>query len=252
MIETEDILFVMPRDHEMQFPAMAALQMYVNNYQVKMQCNCVLPEPPAYEFRYKVDMPEEDWDFFQAMGIELKQQPVDEIGIPEQVIELTDDRLLHFQNSAKHCAQICAAITGVEAPPYPVVKRVELKEFSRWLLVAGDLAGLYGSKCFAEHLLIAGVASAVFVIDEWVGGHPSSIDTPIVIGMQGRQTYAACTLGLPVIEILPKRRTANWLSKWQNQLYRMVEEDQLDRVPAAIENLKATMAYIVAKKAAVS
>lgn len=239
MIETEDILFLMPRDKEMQFPAMAALQMYVNYYQFKMQCNCVLPEPPEYQFRYKVEMDAEDWAFFQGLGIELKQDPVAEIGFPAQVIELTDDRLLHFQNSEKHCAQICAAVTGVEAPPFPkVVKPVGVTEFCGWILTDGCLMWDAAVLHRPDWVL------SLFAIDEWVGGSIVLPDMPIMIGMQGRETYAACTLGLPVIEILPKRRSANWLSKWKHPLYRLVEEDQLDRIPDAIENLKAVLKFL--------
>ena len=54
MVASEDILFIMPKDRELQFPAMAALQSYVNDYKVKMQANTVTAEMPEYRFRYHV------------------------------------------------------------------------------------------------------------------------------------------------------------------------------------------------------
>jgi hypothetical protein len=235
MTATEDILFVMPKDREMQFPAMAALQMYVNNYQVKMEANCVTPVMPTYKFRYWAEMADEHWDLFKRIGIELNQDR-EPIGFPDSVIELTDDKLLSFYNSEKHCSQVCAAIAGVEAPPYPLVRQVKC--------TCPDQLWVVDDSAFAIVL----PDEVAFRWDGFAIGDPRP--DGIVLGYQSWQTYAAAAMGLPVVEILEKNRAVNWISKWKNPLYRIVEADRLERLPDALHSIREVLAWLLAKVAA--
>ena len=239
MIATEDVLFIMPRDKEMQFCAMSALQRYVNDYEVKMQANCVTPTLPKFQMRYKVDMPVEDWQLFQRLGIDLKQQP-EEIGFPDAVIELSDEKLLSLYNSEKHCSQGCSAIAGVETPPLPKVVAVTGEMKGEWLWKFADVRLSLPVDLMHRPVQLCGDSfeDVLWRVKEgppWDG---------IIIGYQSWQTYAAAAMGLPVVEILQKNRSVNWLSKWKNQLYRIVEEDRLDRLPAALYSIERVMSWV--------
>jgi hypothetical protein len=223
MTATEDILFVMPKDRELQFPAMASAQMYINNYKIKMEANCVTPTMPTYKFRYWADMADEHWDFFKRIGIELNQDR-EQIGFPDAVIELTDEKLLSFYNSEKHCSQVCAAIAGVEAPPYPKVRQVPPgADAGKWMV---ELDVREDRREFERSLI-----------------YPAVEHNGIFVGHQSWQTYAAAAMGLPVVEILPKDRAVNWLSKFCNPLYRVIEEGHLDRMPDTLKNLRDVLQY---------
>jgi len=248
MVATEDILFIMPKDRELQFPAMAALQSYVNNYQMKMESNCVTTVMPEYRFRYQTTMSPEDWELFAKLGIALVQQP-EQISFPDSVIEMSDAKILSFYNSEKHAAQVCAALSGVEAPPYPKVKQP----------TPGLASGVL---CITDypvpHTLLEKVLQwrgeysvQLMISEDWTRLLDTTTDaapTPVYVGTQSWQTYALSAMNLPVIEILPKGRGLNWLSKWKNSLYRLVEEDQLARVPDALRNIEATLKFLEEKR----
>ena len=221
MIVREDILFYMPRNREMQFPAMSAMQSYVNCYQGKMQANCVMREVPEFRFRYWCDMSEEDWKFWQDAGIELNQLR-EPIGYPDAVISLHDWRIEAFRNNEKHAAQICSAIVGVEGPPFPRIRKIKPDYGMGRIWSLGGIGG--GSLITCDDLLSAA--------DGQVG---------CVIGYQSWETYLAAAMGLPVIEILTKSRSLNWLSKWMNPLYRLVEEDHIELIDQALSNLREVL-----------
>ena len=229
MIATEDILFIMPKEREFQFPAMSAVQSYVRSYQYKMRMNCVIPNPPEFAFRYWCDMPDEDWEFFQALGIELPQLR-EAIGYPDAVIDLSTDRLMAFYNSGKHCAQVCSAITGVEALPYPKVRQVK-PDVSMTKVLHADLrfpSGLSDDAIINLH-------------DEAWG---------CVVLRQGWQSYALVSMGLPVIEILAPHKSNVWFSKWLNPFYRAIEEDKMDRLYAALQSIQEGLAWQSQQEAA--
>jgi hypothetical protein len=235
MTQTEDILFVLPRDRELQFPAMAALQSYVNSYAVKMRANTVTKEVPDYKLRYATTLSDDDWQFFLRLGIELNQQP-EEIGFPASVIELSDAKLLSFFGTEKHAAQICGAISGVECLPYPKVKTGTMKLDDRGHLypvwVGGKPAGADGGEMGDEQFLN--------IFRE----APVTCEGSVLVGMQSWRTYAVAAAGLAVVEILPRDRPVNWLSKWKNPLYRLIEEDHLEMLPDALASIEAVLKYM--------
>jgi hypothetical protein len=73
--------------------------------------------------------------------------------------------------------------------------------------------------------------------------YPAVEHNGIFVGHQSWQTYAAAAMGLPVVEILPKDRAVNWLSKFCNPLYRVIEEGHLDRMPDTLKNLRDVLQY---------
>ena len=57
----DEVLFRMPVDLELQFPAMAVLQSFVNGYDEKMHANNPVKDGSVtFELRYDVEMPDED------------------------------------------------------------------------------------------------------------------------------------------------------------------------------------------------
>lgn len=231
MIYSEDILFRLPDDRELQFPAMSALQRYVNDYQMKMDAQFHYMRPggkPEIHFRYAVECASEDWDFFQLLGIELCQPP-EEIGPPDVVIDMNAERILSFKvpGSYKHAAQICSAMAGVEGPPFPKFKACEMDWSMQRILSTERLPGC--EFCDEQDALL------MFTSRAQIGGF---------VGKQGWLSYMFASLGFPVVEILSKDRSETWLSKWMNPFYRVIEEGMVGRLlQPTLENLKKVVAW---------
>lgn len=232
MIYREDIAFRMPKDRELQFPAMSALQSYVNCYQFKMKANCVLAEMPDFQFRYSCDMSEADWEFFHTVGLELRQER-QEIEHPDAIIDLRDHRIHAFYNNEKHAAQICSALAGVEGPPFPKIRHVQPDYGMKTIMV--------GSFNLPPLRLDVDVVEAEddklpYLRDGTIG---------CFVGLQSWQTYLAASMGIPVVEILLPARGLNWLSKWLNPLYRIVEADKVEQLlPTALSNIREGLKYL--------
>jgi hypothetical protein len=232
------VLFIMPTSREYQFPAMSALQAYVNCFQQKMTNNYYMSDnTPVFSLRYWCDIAEEDWEFFKTLGIELKQdrQP---IGYPDAVIDLSLARLLSFDvvSGNKHCAQICAAIAGVEAPPFPKVRPRR-----------------------PDPLMQRIVAVHAFIEGTELLSHDDFMELPdgvigALVGYRGWETYMAAAQGLPVVELLPEGCNPAWLSKWSNPFYRAVEVDHnmQELVQSALTNLKGVLRWLYEKDRALA
>lgn len=237
MIVHEDILFRLPHSRELQFPAMSALQAYINCYQLKMKNNNVQPKLPDFTFRYWAEMADEAWQFFLDLGIELHQnrQP---IGYPDAVIDLDEAKLLSFReaNANKHCAQICSALAGVEAPPFPKIRqRKPDYQMTNVFTLLGDVE-MIGAAPLA-------LGELMHLPDGVVG---------CFIGYQGWETYMVAAQGLPVIEILRSGMSESWLSKWSNPLYRVIEENALGMIPQTLENLRGVLQWRFGKDQALA
>jgi hypothetical protein len=229
MIVHEDILFRLPHSRELQFPAMSALQAYINCYQLKMKNNNVQPVLPTFTFRYWAEIADDDWQFFLDLGIELHQNR-QSISYPDAVIDLNEAKLGMFReaNANKHCAQICSAIAGVEAPPFPKVRqrKPDYKMTNVFSLL--------------------GQCDAFMVTRPISLGELATLPDGIIgcfIGYQGWETYMIAAQGLPVIEILRPGMNESWLSKWSNPFYRVVEENALAMIPQALENLRSVLQW---------
>lgn len=226
----EDVLFLMPKVREYQFPAMSALQAYVNFFQTKMtNNNYIVGATPVFSLRYWCDMSDEDWQFFQSLGIDLKQDR-EPIQSPDAVVDLSLQRLLAFDvpGGNKHCAQICSAIAGVEAPPFPkVLPRKPDPLMTRIFTVHPDFVDfeLLSREEFMD--LPDGVIGAL-------------------VSYRGWETYMAAAQGLPVVEVLPNGCNSAWLSKWSNPFYRAVEaDDTMDElIQAALVNLRGILKWL--------
>lgn len=233
MIYSEDILFLMPADRELQFPAMSALQRHVNDYMAKManQFKFMLPDKnPDFKFRYAVNMSADDWDFFQLLGIELTQAP-EEIGPPDVVVDMRDDKLLAFKvaGSTKHAAQICSGLAGVEGLPFPKFRKCEM-DWTMKTMLCGMPFFYPGATMVSE--------------DEAVTMFKSGAQIGCYIGYQNWVSYMFAALGFPVIEILPTGKSETWLSKWMNPFYRVIEQGLEHRLmTSTIENLRGAVAW---------
>ncbi len=195
----DEVLFRMPKDRELQFPAMAVLQSFVNEYDIKMMANDVSRGKAEYQLRYDVEIAEEDWKFFQDIGLELKKTR-SKIAWPDAVMDFTEERINSYASFGKHVSQVCGLMCGVSCPPLPIIKKIAVKEDQPWLVVGG-------------------------IAIEYLSGLNHRPDTGLLldgtycgcIGWADWRTYYAASMGWPVIELLPVGRPRTWLSKWANQ-----------------------------------
>ncbi|MDE2099982.1 MAG: hypothetical protein KGL39_22200 [Patescibacteria group bacterium] len=222
----ERILFIMPRDLELLFPAMAVLQSYVNGYAEKMKNPMHDPTRGQAEWKlsYCLQMDGLSWKLFLDMGIELDQQPeIVDASVAsaewDAVFDLSDDRIESWEWAASHAAQVCGYMVGVTARAYPQVRQLVPKKDGEWFQTADFLPGY--PKLFERHVV------------DWFEGVGGIIGTGWVI-------YAAAAMGLPVIEIVPRGRSRNWLTKMRNPFYRMCASigelaPQVQRARASIQ-----------------
>jgi len=207
---------------------------------------------PEFRMRYQVQMADEQWDFFQRLGVDLKQDR-EEIGFPDSVIEMTDEKLLSLYDSQKHCFQACSAIAGVEARAFPKSRVVDCAhEFGGTLLLVGP--DVHGLLMDVQDVMPRDLSISSTRVDDLIAlseGKSSIPMTPIVIGYQSWHTYTASTLGLPVIEVLQKGRAVNWFSKWQNAAYRMIEYNRMDRLPGALHSIEGVLKWASSQAAVV-
>src|SRR5678816_2970785 len=85
MVIVDQVLFIMPKSREYQFPAIGVVQDFVNTYQQKMMAQNPAGNPLLrYQLKYDVDISGDDWDFFQQIGLQLIQ-PREELTEPDMV-----------------------------------------------------------------------------------------------------------------------------------------------------------------------
>lgn len=218
----DQILFKMPKDRELQFPTMAVLQSYVNEYDLKMMANDVSQGKVAYQLRYDVEMDDYDWQFFQSIGLELKKAKTN-IARPDAVMDFTEERINRYANLGKHVSQVCGLMCGVGCPPLPVIKKIAVEQGQPWLILddvsLGYLDGI-------DHRLDIGLC----VDGSYCGA----------IGWASWKTYYAASMGWPVIELLPVGRPRTWLSKWWNPWYRVIDPTAGD-IPWQIKQAIASL-----------
>lgn len=239
MIITDRVLFKMPRDRELLFPATAILQSFVNGFQDKMQANHPLPDTPTeYRLEFQVDIEAGEWEFFRRAGFLLNQWPETLDEEPDMIIDLTEERLAKFASLGKHVTQVYGIMSGIGCPPLPILRQLKrTKEPGKWL----NLDCARGEVLFDR-------------LDGQLTG---------VIGYAGWETYLAASMGccwnhekaktfcdcLPVIEIIPKDRPVNWLSKFFNGHYRVCEEGKGNvekQIQQAIESIEELNAKCIA------
>lgn len=210
------VLFRMPLDRELQFPAMGCLQQYVNGFDHKAKT--AIPQTqvgakPEFRLVYEVEMLEEHWAIFLRAGLDLKRQPERLDALPDAVIDLRDERILAFRDSGKHASQACWILAGCATPAFPTIRRFDPPQGGPWGIL-GDLDCGDVWPCVricADDLLNA-------TMPRWMG----------IIARAGWETYLAASMALPVIEIVPAKRPRHWLSKFTNIAYRAVDEGSED------------------------
>ena len=216
------VRFLMPKDRELQFPAITIVQSYVNNFDAKWKANVYNNPRYRFELRYDVAIADEDWAFFRKAGLALPQdrEPLNDV---DAEFDLTEEKLAQFDKCEKHVCQVYGALTGVGCPPLPEIRRV-LPGKQWWVLGSYDGDDLLALK------------------DDICAGF---------IGKAGWETYLAAAMGLPVIEYCIPGRPRNWLSKWTNPYYRVIDEAK-GNVQLQIESAVASIEQVLTaqKKAA--
>lgn len=216
-METRDdrVLFLMPEDRELQFPAVAALQEYVNTYDARSKNNDVSGGTVRYKLVYDVAIYPKHWELFTTVGLELviKPRTIDKTlwlrpGKPyDCVVNMQNAKINAFKHTGKHAGTICGILSGVSGRTMPKVRQIKPRsKDARWFRfpVAGNW-----------------LQPIVELKDEEVTG---------VIGPAGPETYLASAMGLAVIEVLGKDDSKIWLAKWASPGYRQCEtQEQVER-----------------------
>lgn len=213
------VLFKFPSDKELQFPALAVLQHFVETYEAASTKNDVSGGQDLKKLKYAVSgMTDEDWKFFLAAGVKLKQRPVPQLDGIDRLVDLSDEKILAFHGSGKHAVNVCNILAGTDCKlPFPKLKTVRpLFERQKFGVLEPSLL----EADFITQLLIKLSGSVLLYEDDL--SHIQDGMFMGVVGRASRGTALASAMGLGVIEIVPVDRERDWLSKWSNRLYRAV------------------------------
>ena len=224
MIIDDKVLFRLPKDRELQFPAMAVAQQYINTYDVRMAANDVSRGAVKYQLHYDLDMSSEDRAFWKQVKLKLTKYP-EPISEPDMIADMREERLVQFDATGKHACQIFGVMCGIENKPKAIVREVKPKvDEARWCEI--------GFESEFGYTPIDGKDLLTLPDYYWTG----------VVAHASWETYLVACMGLPVVEILPRNRSRSWLSKFFHNEYRMVElaagnvEQQVRLAIASIES----------------
>jgi hypothetical protein len=242
----DKVLFMMPEDRELQFPAISVLQSYVNNFDQKMAANDVSPNHSAtYELQWDAVIGVEvdslfDMNFFKEIGLGLSKPRVP-ITRPDVILDFREHRLLPFANTDRHVCQVYGLFAGIATSPLPKIRQVNpfMDATFRWAVLQTHfpVSRLIEDKISYELPLLNSKQLIRIVDNEWSG----------VIGYASWETYLACSYGIPTIEIVGPDRNTNWLSKWSNPLYRICESAKPNlpvQIYSAMKNIEAALTYV--------
>lgn len=213
------VLFRFPKQRELQFAAASILQEFVNTYDMRMRANT--PVSPGaspkilFKLSYDVDISDEDWSFFQMIGLSLSHQRVAMDQRPDAVIDLSEERLVHFEGTAKHATQAMGVLSGVGCLPLPKIATIKPKSKGepRW---GWQAVQFISPRIDDEHSNLEPVANTdlLTAVDEgWTG----------FIMDRGWPSYLMASRGMPVIELIQPNEDRYWLSKWTNRAWRPVD-----------------------------
>jgi hypothetical protein len=227
----------MPKDRELQFSAMAALQSYTAQFQQKMALSHKTPDT-EFKLEYAIDIDPADLQMFFDAGVRLSQPPLQSVSNPDIILDFSDDRLLAFKDSGRHASQLCGQLCGVQDLPYPLMPQIKFGlDGAEWGFL-GDLTRLrmvttpYSRSIDGTSIL-----------------HAKDGELRGVVGFAGWETFLGVAKGLPTVEIVPEGRNKSWLSKWSSRTYRAVaaSSDLASTVKQAIDNLESVCVYLASK-----
>lgn len=208
MLLVDRVLFRMPRDRELQFPAMAVVQAFVRGFKEKMRVADVSRGAATYELQWDLEMSANDFSFFVAAGATFGSIRTPNL-VPDMVVDLSDERLEQYKDSGKHACQICGIMSGVACMPVPSLRHVKPR-------LQNKVWGVVGEKSIDTTYPLVPLT-----IDNLLEAEDGAYTG--VVGHAGVGTYLAAAMGIAVIEILPLGRPRNWLTKWQNKGYRLID-----------------------------
>lgn len=192
------VRFILPTDKEMMFPAVAAMQMFVNTHAERMRLADPTGGQYSYILQYEVVG---DMSLFRRIDVHLAVQPSAIDNNPDMVVDMSDNVLLKLQYVKRNCGQITGMLCGTPTHPVPLAKKVRprTESFIWWDLDSNQLV----------NELLADIK------DDEISG---------VYGRASVYTFLAATLGLPVVEVIPADRPDTWLSKFTCTGYRLIRD----------------------------
>jgi hypothetical protein len=221
----DSIQFLLPRSRELLFPVLAQVQTYVEGFPLKMKHHDTQSQiPKTFHLHFGLDWPAAERDFFAQVGLEFRQEP-EELAYPDALIDLREERLQLFQRPGRrHVADVCGILAGSTGTVLPHLRLIKARYRGSWGKL-GNFPTPFPTVPLTPTELIA-------LRDGQLGG---------IVAYQSWESYLAAPMSLPVIEILPRERPRQWLSKWINPYYRLVEEGRaqalLVQLQQAFDNL---------------
>lgn len=239
---TERVLFVLPHDRELQIAAISILQDYVNTFDDRSKASDVTGGKASYDLEYNVAVDDMTvWDAFKFAGLVLTRHPRDfPVDTATMVVDFADEKLLLWCGHGKHAVQACGVMCGSIASSLPLIRRVrpKIRDYA-WARLESEFA--YPVGMWPTTRLI-NVDMLSTLKDEELTG---------VIGFASWQTYLAASMGLPTVEILPEGRDLNWLSKYPNSGYRVVDgpaSAHLEQIASAVRSVERAMEAFVTSR----
>jgi len=240
----DQILFKMPQDRELQFPAMSVLQAFVNGYNLKMKINDTSPNHDAeFELWYNTDLFEDDWRFFKAIGLKLDHEP-QLLTQVDMMVDFSWERVKNYL-TGRHLCEIYGALVGVESRPIPDILRIKPcapKPF-HWMVLADAWEFVQDMEQDAS-LRIFGIYAMQQHLLSLKDGECTGL-----IGHASWQTYLAASMGLPVIEIIPADRPITLLSKFTNRAYRVVVDCEFTKLRTMVQRAIYNLEFLCTKVA---
>jgi hypothetical protein len=191
-------------------------------------------------------MSPEDWQLFIRAGLIINVAP-STLPDVDMLVDMSDAKINTFSASGKHVCQICGMLSGIGCPPLPGITRYtpRIGDFS-WATI--DPFKLDGLCTITGEEIVDG---HIFARTYGTGSSYTGF-----IGYASWETYLVASMGLPVIEIFPVGRNRQWLSKWLNGGYRVVDgqtpELQMEQIQAAQLSVQDELTKMALKKGLVT
>lgn len=256
-------VFKLPHTREYQFAAMTNIQAWVRAYRQNTYINDMpyAADGNAHEYQmaYALDTDEETLNWWMHRGAFTA---IDKTGRvphllsrvpahiqPTIVFDFTEERITQFDQASRHVCQAYTAITGAacaEKLPSGALRIIQMPG----LVYPHDAPNLESPYRWAAFDgILASTTWHTPPTDEMMEKllHANMLG---VIGYASWQTYYMATFGYAVIEVLPKGRHRAWMPKWENPLYRCIEEQHLcaATIEAAQKSIESTCQIILARR----
>ena len=238
----DSVMFILPDDKELIVPALATMQIFVREYDTKMNDkrtnNDTTPtRDGTYVLHWNLQASDEIKEYMTYLPMQLASLS-EELSSIDMVIDLSEGRINKFMNLGKHAAQICGVMCGVHVPlPFPLLTDTGYCASGMWVVLEG--ADVQMTEMFQ-----------VATSDEFLNMQKATCKG--LVGKPGWATMLAAARGMPVIELYEGKEPIYWLSKWSCRFYRVVDLTAGDVDRQVAEAIKSVNEEIAAQQLAIA